>query len=322
MANKKYFSRPVKEYMENKDLLTQDMQKALRENPDDAKKIKAQFKDASEKLEDIIARKKYSTEMQKIENNNTKMQYAIGMSAFKSLEYANNIIHKSAKRAKLILLGCFFAMQACSILGSVGAVKEEKRGLENKKVDKTVVDKHMHDFRAEQQYTLLMVAVSEILLLFLVGVALSWNRKKIMEEIEDPITLPGDPLAYTLYGIVSKYKMKITKEISSLDRNIDVKDMDALCDIYMRIKAGDETKKQMENLRRNADLVAIIFSSLSGDEIRMLIDCCLDGRYEEVSELLEQHISSSPDLVEIISTVVSEKGSVNLELLKKVSRSK
>lgn len=321
MAKNKYFTRSAKEYMDHKDLLADDMQKALQKNPDDAKEIKAQFKDASEKLEDLITKREYNAELKRIHNDRRRTEILLEDGSH-YYRLGKKAIKKSGKRTNLILLGAFLGMQAAAILGSFGAVKKEKRKLENGNVDKAVVEQRMQNFKADQTWVLFMAAVSEILLLGLVYCGLGWNRDKLEREIGD-ITLSGHGLdiRQILRRIISNNKMTITKGISYTalsSKDFDFGEIDALYDMYMTMK--DNHMKDVEKDNRIGDLIAIVFNSLSGWEIRALYDLCLQGKFDEAEKDLQSHILSSPDLIEIINMVASEKGRVNIDLLKKVTR--
>lgn len=322
MAKNKYFTRSAKEYMDHKDLLADDMQKALQKNPDDAKEIKAQFKDASEKLEDLITKREYNAELKRIHNDRRRTEIVLEDGSH-YYRLGKKAIKKSGKRTNLILLGAFLGMQAAAILGSFGATKLEKRKLEKDNVDKAVVEQRMQNFKADQTWVLFMAAVSEILLLGLVYCGLGWNRDKLEREIGD-ITLSGHGLdiRQILRRIISNNKMTITKRISYTalsSKDFDFGEIDALYDMYyMTMK--DNYMKDVEKDNRIGDLIAIVFNSLSGWEIRALCDLCLQGKFDEAEKDLQSHILSSPDLIEIINMVASEKGRVNIDLLKKVTR--
>lgn len=317
MAKKKYFTRSAKEYMDHKDLLADDMQKALQKNPDDAKEIKAQFKDASEKLEDLITRRGYSAELKRIYNDNDRIEDVLYHGRDYWLE--KEAIEKSGKRTKLILLGAFLAIQATAILGSFGAEKIEKRKLEKDNVDKAVVEQHMQKFKADQTWDLLWAAICEILVLGLVYVGLGWNRDKLKQEIRNIThSWPSADIRTILRRIISNNKMTITKRISYTRLSSDFGEIDALYDMYMTIK--DNHMKDVERDYRIQDLIVIVFNSLSGREINYLCDLCLQGKFDEVEKYLQSHILSSPELMEIINMIASEKGRVNIDLLKKVTR--
>ncbi|MBO7066422.1 MAG: hypothetical protein J6W40_02250 [Alphaproteobacteria bacterium] len=323
MAKKKYFTRSAKEYMDHKDLLADDMQEALQKNPDDAKEIRAQFKDASEKLEDLITTREYNAELKRIHNDQRRIEAVLfGGLGYRTKE-KEEAIKKSGKRTKLILLGAFLAIQAAAILGNFGAQKLEKRKLEKDNVDKAVVEQRMQKFKADQTWDLLMAAVSEIILLVFVYNGLGWNRDKLEQEIGEIVLWSdqGGDIRQILRRIISNNKMTITKGIgySGLSsKDFDFGEIDALYDMYMTMK--DNHMKDVEKSNRIGDLIAIVFNSLSGLEITDLCDLCLQGKYDEAEKDLQSHILSSPELMEIIDMVASEKGRVNVDLLKKVTR--
>ena len=320
MAEKKYFTRSAKEYMDHKDLLADDMQKALQKNPGDAKEIRAQFKDASEKLEDLITAAEYNAEIDRQHMESARMDVLLSGS-YGHYRMEKKAIKKSGKRTKLILLGAFLAIQASAILGSFLEQKIKKRKLEKDNVDKAVVEQRMQNFKADKTYSLLSAAYIEICLLFFVYIGLGWNRDKLEQEIgEITLSNPGGDIRDILYRIISNNKMTITKSISYAGlflRDFDSNEIDALYDMLVTIK--DNHVKDVERNDRIRDLISIVFNSLSVWKIGELCDLCLQGKFDEAEKELQSHILSSPELMEIINMVASEKGRVNIDLLKKVT---